>query len=171
MDDRFDFILISDEIRFGTRNVLYLQESYKAFGQDGQRFNSSINSPPANTAVSQEISEALLNVSDHLPIVLQLRVDKVLQTPEHSSNPFMAEIYPMPVTSEMNVSFYLQQPGMVKFEILDAQGRLIAAEEHYFQNGKQVYSFGTDQLKAGFYFVRMRSQMGHSTVLRLVKTD
>jgi hypothetical protein len=171
MDDRFDFILISDEIRFGTRNVLYLQESYKAFGQDGQRFNSAINSLPANSAVSQEIANALFNVSDHLPVVLQLRVDKVLQVPEQTSNPFMAEVYPMPVSNVLNISFYLQRPGMVTFEIIDSHGRIFAVEERFFNSGKQTYTYTANELSTGFYLVGMKGENGDATVLKLVKTN
>ncbi len=71
LDDRFDFILASEEIIKNTQWVGYLKNSYKAIGQDGGRFNSSINSP-ANIQVPSEVVDALYNMSDHLPVMLEL---------------------------------------------------------------------------------------------------
>ena len=43
LDDRFDFILMADEIAFGYNRVRYVSNSYKAVGNDGQHFNQSID--------------------------------------------------------------------------------------------------------------------------------
>ena len=51
MDDRFDFILISKNIKQGSKGVKYLSDAYWAVGQDGKHFNESINSSPTNTSV------------------------------------------------------------------------------------------------------------------------
>lgn len=67
IDDRFDFILPSEE--FSPR---VLTSTYTAFGNDGAvRFNKSINDPP-NQKVSAEIASALLCASDHLPIYVDV---------------------------------------------------------------------------------------------------
>ena len=70
MDDRFDHIMISSNL---TDN--YVSSSYITFGNDGNHFNDSINAMP-NTAVSQEIAQALHDASDHLPVYLDLRFGK-----------------------------------------------------------------------------------------------
>ncbi len=168
MDDRFDFIMISDEIRFGTRNILYIQDSYKAFGQDGRRFNGSINESPANTAVSQDVADALQQFSDHLPVVLKLRVDKVLNTNEVDSNPFLAEAYPVPATNKVNLSFYLQRPGTLQFEILDIQARVIHAERQFFNSGKQVFEPSVSGLKPGFYHIKITDEKGLTSMLKVI---
>ena len=42
MDDRFDFILASNEIMKNVDKIEYISGTYKALGQDGNRFNGSI---------------------------------------------------------------------------------------------------------------------------------
>jgi len=73
MDDRFDIILLSDSIIGGGNRVQYINNSYKAFGNDGNGFNQAINSPP-NPSLPDSIIEALYYMSDHLPVVLNLSI-------------------------------------------------------------------------------------------------
>jgi endonuclease/exonuclease/phosphatase family metal-dependent hydrolase len=73
MDDRFDMILFSHTIIDQSR-INLIPGSYFAFGNDGNHFNDSINRPP-NSAVGQEIANALHYASDHLPVIAHLSFD------------------------------------------------------------------------------------------------
>lgn len=73
MDDRFDFILISDDLING--RLSYVANSYQSFGQDGQHFNLSF-SGANNDVVPSYINEALYTMSDHLPVIMELKYDK-----------------------------------------------------------------------------------------------
>lgn len=66
MDDRFDFLLLSDPAL-----QHYNTGSYTAFGNDGHHFNDSINHMP-NTVVDSVTAQALHDASDHLPVYLDL---------------------------------------------------------------------------------------------------
>ncbi len=67
LDDRFDFILLSEP--FGSSYGLkYVEDSYFAFGNDGNHFNQDINYG-LNGVVSEEIADALYYATDHLPVV------------------------------------------------------------------------------------------------------
>ena len=70
LDDRFDFILISDGVLNSTK-LAYVQNSYKAYGNDGKHFNKAINTPPY-TVITKEIADALYEASDHLPVLIEL---------------------------------------------------------------------------------------------------
>lgn len=85
MDDRFDFILASDYIMNGTQKVAFVPGSYKAIGQDGNAFNSSINIS-TNTSVPSTVAQALYNMSDHLPVYLELKVDQTSVSELNVSN-------------------------------------------------------------------------------------
>lgn len=61
LDDRFDMLLNSLSL---TDNLI----SYKAFGNDGNHYNDSINRLP-NTAVPDSVAHALYYASDHIPVV------------------------------------------------------------------------------------------------------
>ncbi|MGV6862431.1 MAG: T9SS type A sorting domain-containing protein [Putridiphycobacter sp.] len=74
MDDRFDFIFASADVFSGEKGVTYAFNSYQAMGQDGIRFNSSINNP-SNLLVPQNIATALMYMSDHLPVKMTVDVN------------------------------------------------------------------------------------------------
>jgi hypothetical protein len=73
MDDRFDFILMSSDLISGDKSAKYIPGSYYALGQDGNRFNGSINSP-TNTSEPAAVISALYGMSDHLPVIADLEV-------------------------------------------------------------------------------------------------
>ncbi|RCK73970.1 MAG: peptidase S8 and S53, subtilisin, kexin, sedolisin [Ignavibacteriae bacterium] len=63
MDDRFDMQLISESM---LDNIIV--SSYKAYGNDGNHFNDSINRLP-NYAVPDSVANGLHYASDHIPVV------------------------------------------------------------------------------------------------------
>ncbi|MBZ0242324.1 MAG: T9SS type A sorting domain-containing protein, partial [Bacteroidales bacterium] len=168
MDDRFDFILISDEVRFGTSSVRYIADSYKAFGQDGLHYNSSIAAPPANGVVSQEMAYALQNMSDHLPVVLQLHLDKTLDLHEQQRNPFLAALLNNPVSDLLRLSFYQPAAGSLVFNLYNAQGQLIKSYSRDFATGKQQYSMRMESVPAGFYLLQLTNEKGLSSVIKVM---
>jgi hypothetical protein len=70
MDDRFDFILISDALQDGV-DLSVINGSYEAFGNDGNHFNADINDGPV-IPQGQAIADALHEASDHLPVIMEL---------------------------------------------------------------------------------------------------
>ena len=72
MDDRFDWIFVSSAILEDTYDINYVDDTYIAFGNDGQHFNQAINSG-TNSAVSQTMADALHAASDHLPVFASFR--------------------------------------------------------------------------------------------------
>ncbi|MCJ7586737.1 MAG: fibronectin type III domain-containing protein [Candidatus Aminicenantes bacterium] len=70
LDDRFDFILISDPMLTSTQ-LGYVKGSYTAYGNDGKHFNKAVNDG-TNYAVGKAQADALWESSDHLPVIVQL---------------------------------------------------------------------------------------------------
>ncbi|MDY0078257.1 MAG: T9SS type A sorting domain-containing protein [Bacteroidales bacterium] len=168
MDDRFDFILVSDEVRFGTKSISYIEDSYKAFGQDGLHYNSSIAAPPANAVVSEEVAYALQNMSDHLPVVLQLHVDKTLDIYEQQRNPFLAGLLNNPVADLLRLSFYQPTAGSLVFNLYNTQGQLIKTDSQGFATGKQQFSMNLTSVPAGFYLLQLTNERGLSSVMKVM---
>lgn len=73
LDDRFDMILMSQSI-INSGGITFVPGTYMAYGNDGNHFNDSINQPP-NTAVGQQIADALHYASDHLPVIAGFSFD------------------------------------------------------------------------------------------------
>jgi len=102
MDDRFDFILVSDEILYGTDKMKFFPGTYKALGQDGNRFNGSLISP-SNTSVPNDVVNALYNMSDHLPIVMKMVVGDNLSVKNNQFQKFEIS-FQNPVKDQLKVN-------------------------------------------------------------------
>ncbi len=76
LDDRFDMMLYSASV-LESGGIYKIPGSFVVFGNDGNHYNDSINHPP-NTAVGQEIADALHYASDHLPIYARFNFNDIL---------------------------------------------------------------------------------------------
>ncbi len=74
MDDRFDFIFMNKHLINDSAGLSYLSGTYKAIGNDGQHYNSNINSAPVNNSAPANVISALYLASDHLPVRADLKV-------------------------------------------------------------------------------------------------
>ena len=74
MDDRFDYILFSDSL-INSNKTFVIKDSYEVIGNDGNHYDMAINVSP-NSAVSQELADALHDASDHLPVSVDLVFSK-----------------------------------------------------------------------------------------------
>lgn len=170
MDDRFDFILISDEVRFGTKKVRYVQNSYKAFGQDGQHFNGSIGSG-SNGVVSTQVAHALQQMSDHLPVVMDLSIDKTLDVNEFSPQAFMARLHPNPAGNILNLSYFVSGQGQMQLQLMDIYGKTINTFELQSHYGRNSFKTDIQALKTGIYILQLVDDKGNKEVLRLIKSN
>lgn len=101
LDDRFDFILMSDEIYMGFNRIRYVNNSYRAVGNDGFHFDQSINQN-YNAAVPAEVAEALYDGSDHLPVTMKMTLYSQWDVEEHADNGL--SVFPNPTNGRLTVS-------------------------------------------------------------------
>ena len=71
LDDRFDFILLSNSMFQSWNTIVYEANSYEAVGNTGTCYNQNITDCSGGEW-SDEILQSLYYMSDHLPIVLDL---------------------------------------------------------------------------------------------------
>lgn len=77
LDDRFDFIMMSENFNTST-SLYYVNDSYKVVGNNGNCYNSFISNPNCSGGYSQTLRDALIEFSDHLPVVMEI------ETPENT---------------------------------------------------------------------------------------
>ena len=77
LDDRFDFIMMSENFNMST-DLYYINDSYQVIGNNGNCYNSLINNPNCSGGYSQTLRDALIEFSDHLPVVMEM------ETPENT---------------------------------------------------------------------------------------
>ncbi len=167
LDDRFDFILMADEIAFSYNHMRYVQGSYKAIGNDGQHFNMSVNQG-SNTAVPAAVAEALFDGSDHLPVTMKIAVDVHLGVEHHEAQNLYASVAPNPATEQTVVSFFNPSQGQVLFELYSPQGQLLQREAAAFGEGSQQYELALHDITKGFYLLRIKHDDGYGQTAKLV---
>ena len=89
MDDRFDFIMISQNMQNPSASLKYVDGTYKAYGNKGNCFNSYISDPNCAGEFSQELRDLLFNMSDHIPVVMEMETPYSLHNDEFVQNGFV----------------------------------------------------------------------------------
>ena len=167
LDDRFDFILMADEIAFSYNHLRYVQGSYYAVGNDGRHFNQSVNQGN-NSAVPATVAEALFDASDHLPVTMKIAVDVKLGVEDHEAQSLYATVAPNPATDMTQVHFFNPAEGNIQFELYSIQGQLMASEAGHFDNGSQQFELNLQGLMKGFYLLNIRHQNGWRQTVKVV---
>jgi hypothetical protein len=168
LDDRFDFILMADEIKFSYNHLRYVNNSYKAVGNDGHHFNMSVDQG-YNTAVPANVAEALFDCSDHLPVTMKIAVDVHLGVDDEAAQSLQASVAPNPATDFARVSFFNPNDGPIQFELYSLQGQLLLSKSSWFGVGNQQFELPLHELQQGFYLIRITDDKGRRQVLKLLK--
>lgn len=170
MDDRFDFILISNSIKSGTKKVEYIEDSYWAVGQDGKHFNKSINDSPTNTSVPSNVLSALYKNSDHLPVMLKLYINQPVGIPENSSIATLQNITLVnPVKAKLKLRFFSNKNGKIQIRLINLTGKTLFLSSITVSKGVNRFSRDVSFLKKGFYLVCIKDDNGMIITKKLIK--
>ena len=77
LDDRFDFIMMSENFNTSS-DLFYVNGSYQEIGNNGNCYNSFLSNTNCSGTYSQTLRNALIEFSDHLPVVMEI------ETPENT---------------------------------------------------------------------------------------
>jgi len=168
MDDRFDFILSSNEIINGTDKIEYISGSYKALGQDGQHFNSSLISSPTNTTVPQEVLNALYEMSDHLPVVIDLLIDENMGTND-IENQNIKISFQNPVKEKIKLLVFADRDYDLLIEILNIQGQVLYSGYFNTDENNGSYNIPATNLKPGIYLMKITDNKSFVTIRKMMK--
>ena len=167
LDDRFDFILMADEIAFSYNHMRYVQGSYHAVGNDGHHFNMSVDQG-YNSAVPTAVAEALFDGSDHLPVTMKIAVDVHLGVEDYEAQSLYATVAPNPAKDNAVIHFFNPAQGQVQFELYSLQGQLMQHESAIFGEGSQQHVLSLQGLTEGFYLLRIKHKGGFCQSLKLI---
>jgi hypothetical protein len=152
MDDRFDMLLFSQDMRFGLKGIQYMNESYKALGQDGKQFNAAINSA-INYSVPPNVLNALYYMSDHLPVVMELIIGETADFESVGIQDNWIQIFPNPTNDKVVLTVSDSSPFYA--ELKDMSGRTVC-----FSRGQGTQIIDLSHLVKGCYFLCIHSNKG-----------
>ncbi len=167
MDDRFDFILVSDEILSGADKAKYVQDSYWAVGQDGQHFDKSLLDYPTNTSVPNDILHALYNMSDHLPVMMKLAVGSNVGISTFTENLFTIK-FQNPVNENLLITIENANPGYYDVTVFNTLGVCTYSEEQVIV-GTSTLVLSFNKYKSGLYILMITDKNGNRIARKIIK--
>lgn len=151
LDDRFDFILISENMMTDPK-LKYISETYKSLGNNGNCYDRNINDPNCEGDFSQALRDNLYYMSDHLPIVMDLETNKeiVLNTDEFN---FYSSISLENTLVRENVIIHLNSniPENISLEIYNIIGQKFL---EYHSKDQQSINLDVSHFADGIYYLK-----------------
>ena len=146
MDDRFDFIMMSENLKTNP-NLFYKEGSYKSVGNNGNCYNSYVSNTSCTGNFSQNLRTALYNFSDHLPVVMEI------ETPENtlSINKYEQPLVFANTNSHKNNITLKTNFNVNKVSIYNFLGQVI--KEIDFTNLKEK-NINISNFSKGVYFIK-----------------
>jgi len=125
LDDRFDFILLSESIMSGNGGLKYVDGSYDALGNNNDCYNQSLIFCE-NQSLDPELIPALYYMSDHLPVILKLESSDII-----SSSPSVSLDESFSVRAEkgdllITLEEHTQSP--IEIAVWDIYGRMVTKQ-------------------------------------------
>ena len=157
LDDRFDFILCGSELLNGTLDITYLVGSYKALGNDGLHFNKDILSP-SNASAPEEIIAAIYDLSDHLPVYLELEVNSSFSAARNPDSDLSMQFIYGNRSLKLGLSLYEKS----ELIIIDQLGRVI--KEVQLPLGSVKEQIELNDLEQGSYFAILQQGANLKTI-------
>ncbi|MFM7104283.1 MAG: T9SS type A sorting domain-containing protein, partial [Flavobacteriales bacterium] len=166
LDDRFDMMLMSDDLRYGLSGAQFVQGSYRAIGQDGNHFNESLISPPANNSEPIDVINALYFMSDHLPIFMELEIVVPSWVSSFAASSKLS-ISPNPSSGKFKIFSGPQGFNNAEIRIIDGMGEIVFTE-----TGVVIPAGGShevnESLSSGVYLVRIEDESGVSNARMII---
>jgi len=169
MDDRFDFVLISNDIKNGSKHIKYIDGSYWAVGQDGNHFNKGLLDAPTNVSVPSNVLNALGKNSDHLPVTLKLSVAQPVGIDEFQYSLFTDVSFVNPVSKNLRLNLSASSPGSALLSIYDLTGKVMIQKILSLTKGGSMYSVDLSNLNPGLYIIRLTDKNGVSVSRKMMK--
>ena len=164
LDDRFDIILVSPYIYYGSDRIHLVDNSYHALGQDGMRFNGTILSP-VNNSIPNSVATALYQQSDHLPVIVDLAVDAHVGVREPMTDHLVRVTNPVRKTLEIELQSV--EPGRYTISLFTMDGRTLATYREDLDAGVHQLSYPFPYEK-GAYIAHIQRENGQKTVKKLI---
>jgi hypothetical protein len=160
LDDRFDFIFVSNDLQTGANKAKYVENSYTAIGNDGAHYNTSLVNPASNGSVPDDVANALHEMSDHLPVYLEIQVGGDVGI---ADNNFVNSFNFNSVSHELEL-FLKKNAGKLMLTVYDISGKRILTETY---SGSEQIKTSFPYLNSGIYIINLQIE-GKSTSLKVV---
>lgn len=154
MDDRFDFIMLSESFFKNNPKLEYIEDSYIAYGNNGNCFKKDINDPSCDGEYSLETRDWLYWMSDHLPVVLELQTNQnLLNTTKHENSEQQPKILSNPVENVLQIRMPELANNHFTINIYNSIGKSVIKQS--VESNNSVFDIPVEHLSSGLYFIQL----------------
>ncbi len=156
MDDRFDFIMISENLK-NNSTLFYKNGSYKTIGNNSNCYNSFVSSATCTGNYSQTLRNALYQFSDHLPIALEI------ETPENTLSTSNYRAIAFTNSNIVTDNLSIKIPSNIKYiVILNQLGQIVKKISTFNNQTKMIIDLSF--LSKGVYYIRADSHQSKKVI-------
>jgi len=153
MDDRFDFVLLSDQLMNPNAKFAYQAESYQALGNNGSCYNQDLIDCNTVDNVPYELLSSLYYMSDHLPVVLSLNINEINDTVSSINAPSLPKnqqisVSPNPANTQIDLIRNGANP--IDVRIFNLYGKLMLEQTLL----EQTTSIDLAHISQGLYIIQ-----------------
>jgi len=166
MDDRFDFILVSENMLTDPK-LQYSPGSYKAYGNNGNCYDNDVNAAECTGEFQQSLRNQLYNMSDHLPVIMQLQTNQniILANEDVTYLQNKIRLEKTIVSTEVRLEFSQQPMVPITVEIFNTIGQKLTETTLTTENG----SINVSELSNGIYY--LKTNISNSQTLKFLKAS
>jgi hypothetical protein len=160
LDDRFDFITVSENI-VATSDINYVQNSYKSYGNNGNCYNKRIDDSSCTGSFDFTLRSNLYLMSDHLPVVAELQSQNTLTLQDNYFENLLELTNGNLITNSLslNVNPKLKNHSI---SIYNSIGQKIYSQKIKSDN----ITIATSNLKSGIYYIKVQN---YPNIIKFVK--
>ncbi|MFD2562526.1 T9SS type A sorting domain-containing protein [Aquimarina rubra] len=150
LDDRFDFILMSENMVNSTE-LKYIPNTYEAYGNNGNCYNQRIDNVDCTGTFDSALRDALYTMSDHLPVVMELQANQqFLSTPEFTETIKKIELISGNLLDTQLSLQINNNSEPIDFKIYNTLGQEIKS---FSAKGNSITNISVSELSAGMYYL------------------
>lgn len=169
MDDRFDFIFLSENL-WNHGKLKYQDGSYQAIGNNNNCFKNRIDAPECDGFFAQNLREKLYYMSDHLPVFLKLEVEGEWSEPISIISDKEPDLNFLPKGNNVKNDLWIQKPasleGAIEYRLLDALGRVVISGQLF---DHQPLAIDLSNKIRGIYFMSFYVESVGKITYKVVK--
>ncbi|WP_299896192.1 T9SS type A sorting domain-containing protein [uncultured Aquimarina sp.] len=150
LDDRFDFILVSENM-IDNDELGYVPNSYFSFGNNGNCYNQRIDDVDCAGVYDSNLREALYDMSDHLPVVMELQTNQqLLTTPDFEEVSNVIQLNSGTIIEDILSLQISNNSESINFEIYNTLGQKLKT---FSANGTGTTTISVEDLSNGMYYL------------------
>ncbi|MDY8135682.1 hypothetical protein [Aquimarina sp. 2201CG5-10] len=160
LDDRFDFIMMSENMRSDTK-LSYIPNTYASYGNNGNCYNQRIDDSNCTGIYDAALRSALYNMSDHLPVVMELQTNQeFLSTPDFNQITKLVQLNSGTIVDDILSLTINNSLGSVNFKIYNTLGQEV---QSFTSKNQSILNVSVESLSGGVYYI-IPTNIKHSTI-------